>query len=124
MSYFILTKFEPNMRDPHLREGNYEADVVFRGGKFGNMAVQGWLEDFQLVAKEDEPLYLAKTLPDGQRWRPPTEVPRFVDLPPMLKEILKQEAIKKRVKFDESELKLPYIVKLNDPFSLVKYKDN
>ncbi len=118
----MLTKFEPNLKDEYMREGNYEADVVFRGGKYGRMHIPGWKEDFQLVPKEEEAYYLSKTLPDGQRWRAPTEVPKFVDLPPLIKEMLKQEAAEKKITVREDELKLPFIINTTSPFSLAKYK--
>jgi hypothetical protein len=121
-SYYILTKMEADMSDEYLRRGSFFADVVFRGGHYGNMEIPGHIEDFQIIAKADEPFYLARTLPAGQKWRPPTKVPRFVDLPPLLKHMLVQEAREKRVAFSPDEIKLPFCVKTDHPFSLVTYE--
>lgn len=107
------------MSDEYLRRGIFYADVVFRGEKYGNMEIPGYKEDFQLVSKEEERFFLEKTLPEGQRWRAPTKVPKFASLPPLLKEILKQEATEKGIKFNVDELKLPIIVKHKGPFSHV-----
>lgn len=110
------------MSDEFMRLGSFRADVVFRGGQYGNMEIPGWYEDFQLVPKEEEKIYLDKTLPEGQKWREPTKVPKFVSLPPLLKQIMIQECTEKNVKFDEKELKLPFVVKSEDIFSHVEYE--
>jgi hypothetical protein len=105
------------MTDEYLRNGSFHANVVFRGGHYGNMPIPGDKEDFQLVPKEEEKYYLERTLPAGQKWRPPTVVPKFVELPPMLKEMLVEECKEKNVKFSPDELKLPFIINDKNPFS-------
>lgn len=111
ITYYVLTKFEPNMSDEYLRLGKFYGDVVFRGVKYGNMLLSGHKEDFQLIPKEEEKFFLEKTLPDGKLWREPTMLPKFTELPPLLKEMLKQEAISKNVAFKIEELKLPLLIK-------------
>ena len=113
---------EADMKDPHLRCGHFLADVVFRGAHYGNMELPGSKEDFQLIPKEQEKFYLDRTLPKGQKWRADTVVPKFVELPPLLKEMLIQEAREKGVDFKEEEMKLPYIIKEASTFSHVKYE--
>lgn len=119
-----MTQCEPDMSDEFLRRGIFKADVIFRGEHYGNMDIPGYKEDFQLIAKHDESYFLEKTLPKGKRWREPTQVPKFVKLPPLLEEMLKQEAIEKNVLFKPDELKLPFNVKTTYPFSHVEYKNN
>ena len=122
-TYYILTKMEADMSDEYMRRGSFCADVVFRGGHHGNMEIPGSLEDFQLIAKEDESFYLERTFPPGQKWREPTKVPRFVELPPLLKHMLVQEARDKNVPFSMDEMKLPYSVITDGTFSLATYKE-
>lgn len=117
-----MTDFQADMSDEYLRRGVFKADVVFRGGHYGNMEIPGFKEDFQLVPKEEEKNFLERTLPVGQKWREPTKVPRFVDLPPLLKEMLIQEAKDKNIQFDEKEFKLPFSVRTNDPFAHATYE--
>ncbi len=117
-----MTKAEPDMTDEYLRLGSFKADVVFRGGHYGNMELPSWKEDFQLIPKEEEKYYLERTLPPGQKWREPTKVPKFVDLPPLLKEMLLEECKEKHVKFDQNEIKLPFVVKKDDPFTHNQYE--
>jgi hypothetical protein len=105
---------EANMNDEYLRMGNYRADVVFRGAQFGNLPISGWKEDFQLVPKEDEKYYIERTLPKGQMWRKPVVVPKFVELPPLLKQMLISEAGEKEIKFKEEEIKLPFVIDERD----------
>ena len=119
ITYYVLTRVEPDMSDEYLRRGIFHADVIFRGERYGNMQIDGNYEDYQLVAKEDEKYFLERTLAEGQRWREPTKVSKFSALPPLLKEILKQEAVEKGVKFEPDELKLPTIVKQDGRFSHV-----
>ncbi len=83
------------MNDEYMRRGEFRANVVFRGGHYGNMKIPGYKEDFQLVPKDMEQFYTEKTLEPGKKWREPTVVPRFIDLPPLLKEMLIQEANEK-----------------------------
>ena len=111
------------MTDEYLRLGNFRADVVFRGGHYGNIELPGWKEDYELVPKEEEKYYLERTLSVGQKWREPTLVPKFKELPPLLKEILLQECEEKNVKYDPNEIKLPFVVKTDDRFSHTNYKD-
>jgi len=113
---------EADMSDKYMRLGNYEAKVVFRGGQYGTMAIPGWKEDFQLVPKDEEKFYLEKTLPIDQKWREPTVVSKFVEMPPLLKEMLIQECIDKQIKFKPDELKLPLVVETSKLFSHVKYE--
>ena len=74
-------------------------------------------EDFQLIAKEDENYFKQRTLSKGQIWREATKIPKFVDLPPLLKEMLIEEAKEKNVNFNPNEFKLPYIVKMDPIYS-------
>ncbi len=120
-TYYILTKMEADMSDEYMRMGEFNAEVVFRGAHYGNMSIPGHKEDFQLVPKHMEEFYKSKTLPKGQKWREPTVVPKFVDLPPLLKEMLVQEAALKKINLNAEELKLPFIVK-EDTFSHIKYQ--
>lgn len=113
---------EADMSDKYLRLGEFEAKVVFRGGQYGTMKIPGWKEDFQLVPKDEEKYYLERTLPPGQKWREPTVVKRFVDLPPLLKEMLAQEASDKNIQFEPDELKLPFKVNSTGPFAHAKYE--
>ena len=113
---------EADMNDEFLRRGSFRADVIFRGGNYGNMEIPGYKEDFQLVPKDEEKYYLEKTLPNGQQWRAPTKVPRFVDLPPLVKQMLFKEAKEKNIQFDENEIKLPFIVETKNIFSHSKYE--
>lgn len=113
---------EADMSDQYLRLGEFEANVIFRGGQYGTMKIPGWKEDFQLVPKEEEKFYLEKTLPQGQKWREPTTVGKFTDLPPLLKEMLAQEAIDKKIQFKQDELKLPFLVNTAGTFSHTKYE--
>lgn len=115
----MLTRIEPDMSDEHLRRGIFYADVIFRGERFGNMKIPGHKEDFQLIDKEDERYFLEKTLAEGKRWREPTRVAKFGPLPPLLREMLKQEAVEKGVKFQPDELQLPIVVKNIKSFSHV-----
>ena len=62
------------------------------------------------------------TLAKGQKWRAATVVPKFVELPPLLKELLKQEADDKRVKYNVDEIKLPFIINKDGVFSHGKYE--
>ena len=110
------------MSDPFLRRGTFKADVVFRGAHYGNVELPGYKEDFQLIAKEDEKHYLERTLTKGQKWRAETIVPKFIELPPLLKELLKQEADDKRVKYNVDEIKLPFIINKDGVFSHGKYE--
>ena len=114
---------EADMSDNFLRNGKFKGKVIFRGAHYGIMDLPGYKEDFQLIPKEEEKFYLEKTLPKGKKWREETLVPKFVDLPPMLKEMLLQEANDKNIKFSLDELKLPFIINDNDPFSHGKYKE-
>lgn len=115
-----MTKIEPDMSDEYLRRGKFYADVVFRGERYGsNIEIPGYKEDFQLVDREDEKYFLERTLAEGKRWREPTKVSKFRDLPPLLKEMLKQEAIDKKLEFKPEELKLPIVVKQNGSFTHV-----
>jgi hypothetical protein len=113
---------EADMSDEYMRRGSFRADVIFRGGHYGNMEIPGFKEDFQLVPKDQEKFYLDKTLPKGQKWRAPTKVPKFIEMPPLLKQILINEAKEKQVSFNENEIKLPNVVKTNDKFSHVTYE--
>ena len=113
---------EADMSDEYLRLGEFHADVVFRGGKYGNMPIPGYKEDFQLVPKEMESYFIQNTLPDNKRWREPTVVPKFVDLPPLLREMLMHEANAKEIKCQPEEFKLPFLVKTDNLFSNVKYE--
>ena len=122
MTYYILTHMEPDMSDPHLRQGIFKGDVIFRGAHYGNKVLPGFKEDFQLIPREEEKFYFERTLPVGQKWRAATVVPKFVDLPPMLKEILKQEANDKHVKYSIDELKLPFVIDTDGEFSHGKYE--
>ncbi|RMZ93322.1 Mitochondrial ribosomal S34 [Brachionus plicatilis] len=122
VTYYVLTDFEADMSDEYLRRGVFKADVVFRGGHYGNMEIPGFKEDFQLIAKEEEKFFLERTLSLGQKWREPTKVSKFVDLPPLLKEMLVQEAKEKNIQFDENELKLPLNIRTNSPFSHATYE--
>ena len=110
------------MSDEYLRRGTFKADVIFRGGIYGNMEIPGYKEDFQLIPLEDEKYFLEKTRPLGQQWREPTKVPKFVDLPPLLKEMIAHEAKEKNIQFEEKELKLPYLVKTDGQFVHVTYE--
>ena len=113
---------EADMSDPHLRRGLFKGDVIFRGAHYGNIELPGYKEDFQLIPKEEEKLYLERTLPMGQKWRPETVVPKFVDLPPMLKAMLVQEANDKKVFYSLNEIKLPFVIRNDDVFSHGKYE--
>lgn len=113
---------EADMSDQYLRQGDFKANVVFRGGQYGNMQIPGYKEDFQLVPKHMEQYYIEKTLPKGQKWREPTTVSKFIDLPPLLSEMLKQEALLKNVEHKPDELKLPFVIRQDDVFSNVKYE--
>lgn len=117
-----MTEFQADMSDQYLRRGFFKADVVFRGGHYGNMEIPGYKEDFQLVPREEEKFFIEKTLPMGQKWREPTKVPKFVELPPLLKEMLIQEAREKNIQFDPDELKLPLNIRDKDIFSHVVYE--
>lgn len=110
------------MNDEFLRRGVFKANVIFRGGHYGNMEIPGYKEDFQLIPKEEEKFYLEKTLPLGQKWREPTSVPKFVNLPPLLKEMLEQEALEKQISFKPDEIKLPFVVTTDKTFSHSKYE--
>ena len=123
VTYYVLTKAEPDMTDPYMRLGSFQANVVFRGGQYGNIELPGSAEDFQLVPKEEEKYYVERTLAPGKTWREPTKVNRYVDLPPLLKELIKQECIDKHVPFADDELKLPLIIKTDDRFSHTVYED-
>ncbi len=109
------------MSDEFLRRGHFQADVVFRGGHYGNVEIPGYKEDFQLIPKDDEKFYLDRTLEKGKKWREPTLVPKFTHLPPLLKEMLIQEASEKNIEFKPDELKLPLILK-KDIFSHSDYQ--
>jgi hypothetical protein len=113
---------EADMSDEYMRRGSFRADVIFRGGHYGNMEIPGFKEDFQLVPKELEEFYLNKTLPKGQKWRAPTKVSKFVEMPPLLKQMLVNEAKEKKVGFNESEIKLPRVVRTKDEFSHATYE--
>ena len=113
---------EADMSDKYLRQGDFKANVVFRGSQYGNMQIPGYKEDFQLVPKHLEQYYIEKTLSNGQKWREPTEVPKFIDLPPLLSEMLKQEALLKNIEHNSDEFKLPFVVRKDDAFSNVKYE--
>ena len=102
---------EADMTDEFMKQGNFRAKVIFRGQQYGEMKIPGWKEDFQLIHKEDEKFYLEKTLPVGQPWRPDTILPKFVNLPPLLKELLVQEANDKNIEFKDEEMKLPFLLK-------------
>jgi hypothetical protein len=111
VTYFVLTHFEADVSDEFMRRGNFRADYVFRGEQIGNIRVNGGKEDYQLVPKEEEQYFLEKTLAYGQKWRKPTIVPKFVDLPPLLKNMLQNEIKEKGLQnFNEDDLKLPYTV--------------
>jgi len=118
---FIRETYKRYPGDFKMRMGEFNAEVVFRGAHYGNMSIPGHKEDFQLVPKYMEEFYKSKTLPKGQKWREPTVVPKFVDLPPLLKEMLVQEAALKKINLNAEELKLPFIVK-EDTFSHIKYQ--
>ena len=75
VTYYILTHSEPDMTDEYLRLGKFKADVIFRGGHYGNMEIPGYKEDFQLVPREEEKFFLERTLPAGPKRRPETVVP-------------------------------------------------
>ena len=109
------------MNDEYLRRGEFFGKVVFRGTDYGNIPLPGYKEDFQLVPKHMEKIYLDKTLSAGQKWREPTVVPKFIDLPPLMKEMLIQEVTTKKLDIKLEELKLPFIVK-EDYFSNCKYE--
>ena len=109
VSYYILTKMEADMNDEFMRNGKFWANVVFRGESHGHKLFPGFKEDFQLVPKEEEKYFIERTLPQGQSFREPTKVPRFKDLPPLIKDILIKEAIDKDVEFSPDELKLPIV---------------
>ena len=113
---------EADMSDKYLRLGDFEGNFVFRGAQYGHMKVPGYKEDFQLVPKEEEKFYLEKTLPIGQKWREPTVVSKFIDLPPLLKEMLAQEANEKKINYMPDELKLPFLVNTTGTFSNSKYE--
>lgn len=113
----MLTHFEPDMSDEFLRRGVFKANVIFRGGYYGNMEIPGFKEDFQLIPKEEENIYLEKTLAKGQKWRENRKIPKFTELPPMIKLMLEQEALEKNVELAERELKLPLVVRTGDTFS-------
>jgi hypothetical protein len=124
VSYYILTQMEADVNDPYLQANLTKAKVVFRGQQMGEKLIPGHKEDFQLIAKEDEAYYIERTLPENQAWRKPTILPKFVNLPPLLKEILMTEARVKGIKFKESELKLPFIAKRETVGKTVEYRDN
>jgi len=109
------------MNDEFLRRGHFQADVVFRGGHYGNVEIPGFKEDFQLIPKENEKFFLERTLDKGKKWREPTMVPKFAHLPPLLKEMLLQEANEKNIELKPDELKLPLIIR-QDQFSHTDYQ--
>lgn len=121
-TYYVLTKMEADMSDEYMRKGEFYGNVIFRGANYGNMPVPGYKEDFQLVPKHMEKFYLEKTLPAGEKWRESTVVPKFVDLPPLMKEMLVQEAQHKKIDLKTDELKLPFIVNDTNIFSHIKYE--
>jgi hypothetical protein len=110
------------MTDQYLRLGSFQGKVVWRGGDHGIMALDSTIEDYQLIPKEEEKYFLERTLPEGQRWREPTVVPKFIDLPPLLKEMLMAECKDKNVPFTPDEFKLPYVIRDNDPFQIAVQK--
>ena len=112
---------EADMSDEYLRRGEFEGKVVFRGADYGSMPLPGYKEDFQLVPKHMEKFYLNQTLPEGKKWREPSSVPKFINLPPLLKEMLVQEATQKNLDIKSEELKLPFIVNEDGRFSHTKY---
>ena len=99
------------MNDQYMRNGSFSGDFIFRGELYNNMYIPGYKEDFQLVSKDEEKYYLEKTLPLGKKRREPTKVPKFVELPPLLKEMLINEAVEKKIQFNKEEIKLPLVVK-------------
>lgn len=109
------------MNDKYLRRGIFEADVVFRGKQLGNMPISGSKEDFQLVPKEEEKYFLEKTLELGKTWTDSKKVPRFVELPPLMKQQLASELAQKTLTFTEKDLKMPFSVK-QDKFSNIEYE--
>ena len=117
-----MTHIEPDMSDSFLRRGEFKGDVIFRGEHYGNLELPGYKEDFQLISREDEKFYLDRTLPKGKKWREETKVSKFVELPPTLKEMLVQEAKSKNVKYNLDEIKLPFIINVNDVSSHGKYE--
>lgn len=121
-SYYILTRIEADMNDEYLRRGEFYGKAVFRGSDYGDVPLPGYKEDFQLVPKHMEKFFLEKTLPAGQKWREPTVVPKFTDLPPLMKEMLLQEVTLKKLDIKPEELKLPFIIKEDTKFSNCKYE--
>ena len=99
------------MSDQYLRKGIFSAKVIFRGAQMGDLEISGFKEDFQLVAKEDEKFYLEKTLPLGKSWREPTVVDKFIEMPPLLKLLLLDQAKERRLNLKEEDIKLPLVVK-------------
>lgn len=99
------------MSDEFKRKGLFSANVVFRGVQMGNLEISGFKEDFQLIAKEDEKYYLEKTLPLGKSWREPTVVEKFVEMPPLLKLLLIDEAKERKLSIKEEDIKLPKVVR-------------
>jgi hypothetical protein len=110
-TYYILTKMEADMSDQYLRKGLFSANVIFRGVQMGNLEISGFKEDFQLVSKEDEKFYLEKTLPLGKSWRDPTVVDKFIEMPPLLKLILLDQAKERKLNIKEEDIKLPLVVR-------------
>jgi hypothetical protein len=102
---------EADMSDKYLRKGLFYANVVFRGVQMGNIEISGFKEDFQLVPKEEEKFHLEKTLPLGKSWREATVVEKFVELPPLLKIMLMDEAKERRLDINEYDIKLPHVVR-------------
>lgn len=109
------------MNDKYLRKGFFEADVVFRGKQLGNMAIIGSKEDYQLVPKEEEKYFLERTMEVGKTWSDTKKVPKFVDLPPLMKKQLAAELSKKTLQFTEKDLKMPYLIK-KDKFTNIEYE--
>lgn len=114
MSYYILRKSDPSP-DTAINPSHFEADRVFRSEKLpGRETIRIHnRNDWHLVPTEDEEFYKSKTLPGGlKRERHTKKLERFIDAPPMIKQIMKAELQKMTgKKIDNECLKIPLQLK-------------
>jgi hypothetical protein len=99
------------MNDPYMRKGIFVADTIKKNTRIGLENIPGYCEDFQLVSKEEEPQFIKKTLPLGEKFGEQIVAPKFVDLPPLLKLMLTDELKERKIQADPNDIKLPYLIR-------------
>ncbi|OQV19573.1 hypothetical protein BV898_06347 [Hypsibius exemplaris] len=108
-TYFVVRTVQPG-NDPEGQVGTMTATHVFRGRNFGDVEVMdGHFADWRLIPKEEEAEYKATYRPGMELLPKRRVVPAAEPFPPLLKLMLRDEAVKEGKPW-EKEPMLPLVI--------------